>query len=411
LAGLALCCKQEVGAAAFAAILATCFAGVRRPSVRASMALAGFAAVALAACAFALWCAPLDWLRERNYLWPFKLRPPAAFDTLFHSVSGLGYPGWFAGLRRSLWTVLAGITLLAALGGLLARELSARAWRRIFALAAVVLAWWTLERFPLAGPAAPARLSVLVSGLVALLALFSREEDGRPLLLAVAVFAAATGMRAVVSPFESGPYDGPAHFVAAASWAIFLIVFVPRVLWARSPRSAARTRGVVAAALFLFAWWNAATATATLRFPWKERVATPLGPIFVERGQAALFREIGLRVRPRTPILVVPEINAVDALFEARSVSPLPHLVPGWLDAAREAELVRRFEKDPPKVVVFFNRPTSEFGAASFGDGYGMALSDWCRRNYRVDWSSARGAVLLPKDRAPGASPTDGAGP
>jgi hypothetical protein len=93
-------------------------------------------------------------------------------------------------------------------------------------------------------------------------------------------------------------------------------------------------------------------------------------------------------------VLVLPEINAVDALFELHSVSPLLHHFPGWLDSYEEAELIRRLEKDPPSKVILFERPSAEFGIAPFGKGFGVDLMAWCTRNYRVVWSSPKGAIL-----------------
>jgi len=396
LAGLAFCCKQEIGVAAFAALLIAVFAGVERPLRWALGVTAGFGAVALAAAVFVALAAPLPVLRDRDHLWPLNPRPPAAFDALFRSVSGLSEPDWFGGIRRSAWRVLAGIGLFAVLGGLLARERSRRAWSRILWLAAALSVWWGIERFPLAAPSSAVRLSVIASCAVTLCALASPAFEGRALAAAIGVFAALTGMRAVFSPYVSGPYEGPAHFAAAASWALLLLVFVPRALWPAADSSRARriTRSGLAAVLAVVFWWTAVGDAASLRFPWKETVQTPKGPIYVERGQAALYREIARRVRPGESVLVFPEINAVDALFGLRSASPLLHHFPGWLDRELESELIARFEKDPPSKIVVFERPTTEFGVDSFGRGYATAIREWSLRHYRVAWSSPRGAIL-----------------
>jgi len=396
LAGLAFCCKQEIGVAAFAALLLAAFAGLERPARWAFGAAAGFAVVLLAAAAFVASAAPLSVLRDRDHLWPLNPRPPAAFDSLFRSVSGLAEPDWFRAVRGSAWRLLAGIALFATLGGLLARERSRRAWVRILWLAGALAVWWGIERFSISTPESAVRLSVAASCLVALGALFWRSLDGRALAAAIGVFAALTGMRAVFSPYESGPYEGPAHFAAAASWALLLLVFAPRALWPAAESSRARgvTRSALAVVLAAAFWWTAFGDAASLRFPWKEAVETPNGRIYVERGQAALFREIGRRFRPGERVLVFPEVNAVDALFGLRSVSPLLHHFPGWLDRDVEDELIARFEKEPPSKIVLFERATPEFGVAPFGRGYGTAIWEWCLRNYRVAWSSPRGAIL-----------------
>ncbi|HEY1435445.1 MAG TPA: hypothetical protein VGG65_08725, partial [Thermoanaerobaculia bacterium] len=103
------------------------------------------------------------------------------------------------------------------------------------------------------------------------------------------------------------------------------------------------------------------------------------------------------QIRPGDTVLVLPESSAVDVLFEAHSVSPLLHLLPGWLDTAAERSLIRKFEAAPPAEVVLFERPTEEYGIAPFGRGFGVLLSQWCLRNYAFAAQTAGGAVLRPR--------------
>jgi hypothetical protein len=351
--------------------------------------------VALAAGLFALSLAPLDWLHDRDHLWPLNPRTPSTYDVLFQSVSGFADPGWFAAVRASAWRLLGGIVLVAVLGGLLARERSREAWRRVGWLAAALVVWWAIERFPLDASATPVRLSVLVSFLACGLALASPALEGRPYLVAVGVFAGLAGLRAAVSPFMTGPYDGPAHFAAAASWIVLLLILAPPLLWPEpGSRAATLTRGTLAAVLGLSFWWDAAGNAAALRYPWKQAVSTPAGPVYVEFGVANLLREVGRHVAAGDRILVVPEINAVDALFGARSISPVLHHLPGFFDARMETDLVRRLEAAPPSTVVLFARATPELELAPFGEGFGVGIWDWCLRHGRVVYSSPRGKVL-----------------
>lgn len=405
LAGLAFCCKQEIGCAAVAALVLAAFAGVERPIRWAAAAVAGFAAVAAAAVAFALWSAPLDWLRARDHFWPLAPRPPREFDTLFRYVSGLSDPHWFLALRRSAWRLLVNLGLAAALGGLLARVWTRRSWRRIAWLGAALSIWWLIERFSLADPPTPLRLSVVVSALVGFGAFFLPGLEGRPLVAALGLFAAMAGSRALVSGFEAGSYDGPAHFAAAASWALFLFVFAPRILWRSSPAGAARMRAATAAALCVGCAWMVVEGAERLRFPERSAVETPVGRVYLDTEDAAMFDEIGRRVHAGERVLVVPDINAVDVLYGLRSPSPFLNHLPGWLGPEVEADLIARLEKDPPSRVIFFERPTDEFDVAPFGRGFGVALSDWCLRNYRVAWSSRKGRILEPRASRAVASP------
>jgi hypothetical protein len=412
LAGLAFCSKQEVGAAALAALMASTLAQSNRRIRRAAAALLGFSVVLLVAAAFVAFSAPFESLRDRSHLWPLQFRSPAQFDLLFQSVSGLADPDWFASARFAAWKLLGAVGLLAVLGGLLARERSRAAWSRVVWLGLGLAVWGALERFSLGTRAAPVRLSVLVSFLVAILALLNPRLEGRCFLIGVGCFAGLTGLRAFVSPFLSGPYDAPAHFAAALSWAFLLFFFVPTLVWPVG-RAAMLTRKALACFLLLLFWWDAAAGAESLRFPWKTQVATPRGNIYVEPGQASFLDAVGRNLTPGEKVLVFPEINAVDALFQVRSVSPLLHYLPGWVDSRTESELIRRFDKDPPSSVILFQRSTSEFGTAPFGQGFGVALWDWCLRHYRVVVSSQRGVILrLREDRgrqrgviSPGALP------
>jgi hypothetical protein len=71
--------------------------------------------------------------------------------------------------------------------------------------------------------------------------------------------------------------------------------------------------------------------------------------------------------------------------------------MPGWFDARAEEELLRRFQKHPPDIVVFFSRSTWEFGVEGFGYGFGKRLAEWLERNYRVAAREVGGFVLRPK--------------
>jgi len=265
-------------------------------------------------------------------------------------------------------------------------------------LGAALAVWWAVERFPVASPAYPVRLSVLISLLVAALAFFRPGLPHRGLLVSLSIFAGLAGVRALFSPFSTGAYDGPAHFVSALSWAVLLFLFVPKLLWPPG-RAADRTRQVLCYVLLPLFAWDAFGGAESLRFPWRVPVATPSGTVYVEAGQAALLQAVGRNLARGERILVFPEINGIDALFGTHSASPLLHYFPGWVDSRMEADLIRRFERDPPSSVIIFRRATQEFGAARFGQGFAVALADWCSSNYRVVFSSPSGTIL--KSRIP----------
>ena len=87
-------------------------------------------------------------------------------------------------------------------------------------------------------------------------------------------------------------------------------------------------------------------------------------------------------------------MNAIDALFQLKNVSPFIQAIPGWLDREAELRLIPRLEKSPPDLVVLLDRPVTEFGSKPFGEGYGLLLADWCERNYRVVEALPAGRIL-----------------
>jgi hypothetical protein len=396
-AGLAFCCKQEIGVAVLAALLVSILVTQARPIRGAATVLGGFSIVALAAAIFAALSAPVESLRDRSHLWPLNPLPPAELNLLYRTVSGLADPGWFFFLRASVWSLLAGVALLAALGGLLSRERSAAAWCRLLYLAVGLAVWEAVERFPLRIDLSPIRLWAMGAFLVAALAFFQRALEGRASLIAFGLFAGLTGLRTVFSPFVSGGYDGPAHFLSALTWALLLISFVPRLLWT-SARATTRTRLALTCVLLLLFWWDAASGVESLRSPSNTALSTPAGRVFLERGQAAFLQRLGQNLRAGERVLVLPDINAVDALYEVRSACPLLNYFPAWVDADLEAELIRSVERDPPSHVILFRRTIPDFPGKPFGEGYGVEIAKWCMQRYRVVYSSPKGMILKPRE-------------
>ena len=73
----------------------------------------------------------------------------------------------------------------------------------------------------------------------------------------------------------------------------------------------------------------------------------------MDRAPASVFRVLARNLTPGERIWVLPEVNGVDALFLARSISPYPSQMPGWLDPTAEATQTVRsvFVIDPAKKV------------------------------------------------------------
>ena len=69
-------------------------------------------------------------------------------------------------------------------------------------------------------------------------------------------------------------------------------------------------------------------------------------------------------------------------------------MMPGWLDSRAEEQLIRKFEQEPPDVVVVFVRPTWEYGVAPFGQGFGERLAAWIPAHNRLVATSPGGSIF-----------------
>jgi hypothetical protein len=228
---------------------------------------------------------------------------------------------------------------------------------------------------------------------VAAAALVLRDLPCRPFLTGLAAFAGLIGLRNAFSPNVTGPYAGPAHLVSALTSLIAVLVLAPRWTLGRT-RAAGYLRTLLGILLFGFCWWHAAISIGFLRHRENVPVETPAGRVFSAPGRRDLLEAIGRVSAPGERVLVLPESYGIDVLFRLREVSPLPWATPGWFDERIETQLLRRVESSPPDLVVLIRREFKEYRSEPFGVGYGLALSEWCSRNYRVVASLPAGRVL-----------------
>ena len=73
---------------------------------------------------------------------------------------------------------------------------------------------------------------------------------------------------------------------------------------------------------------GAAIGVYSLRSGGYRPIDTPRGRIWAGRAAADLYERAGRELRPGERVLVLPEVNAVDALYGARSVSPF--VIDAW---------------------------------------------------------------------------------
>ena len=379
LAGLAFTAKQEVGVAALAAIGLPVLLRWRGLRSWGLPCVAGFAIPAAAAALVAVRAAPLDSLRHDSHVWPVGT-VPESWKFLYRLTTGLTFD-W---PQRVLWAA-AGVgsaLLLAALAGLLlagdGRVRKSFLLAALAALAAAVAIGFT----PIVEGWDPLCLSLFAAAAVGLLAIFDRRLPGREFLASFAVFAALVGARAGFSgSLLWSSYSGLAALVTSVAWA-FLLFLVPPIV--PGGRAGTIARRILAAALLLVALPGAVAAVRALRRPGAVPIETARGRVWLDPPFGPFFTALGRELRPGESVLCVPESNAVEALYGVRNAAPYMDLMPGWLDARAEENLIRRFEAAPPDAVVVFRRPTQEFGVPPFGDGYGRRLAPWITSHYRL---------------------------
>ena len=392
LAGLAFCAKQELGVAALAALVAARFPRPKEMLSHGGRAVGGFLLAVAPGAFLAASNASLRSLRDDNHLWPADVTPPPELNRIYRMVAGMKPVDWSMSVRKGAWTLLLALFLLSLAAMLFVRERRVSRWRPVLILALALLVWWLVEGFsrPFRAPVA---LSASVAFFVGLFAIFRRDLPNRPRLIAIGVFAALVGARTFFSPRISGHFDGPAHLATSLTWVVFLCVVAP-VLLAPAERATLVMRRMATILLLVVAGFGAFGGADSVRYPWKQRVATRMGDVFLPPNEASFFEKLRGELQAGETALVIPEINAVDVLFGVRSVSPLLDLLPGWLDVSAERDLIRRLGQAPPDVVVLFERPLSEYGFAGFGKGYGTLLDAWIRRNYRPVLSERAGSIL-----------------
>jgi hypothetical protein len=111
----------------------------------------------------------------------------------------------------------------------------------------------------------------------------------------------------------------------------------------------------------------------------------------------ALLGDIEERIGPHETLAVLPEGVMVNYL--ARRVNPTGHLnfMPPEFAIFGETAIEQAFAANPPDWIVLISRPVDEYGLRGFGSGFGVGLSRWVDRHYRIE--ATHGAA---RDRWPG---------
>ncbi len=382
----ALAARVEVGVAAAAALVAAALrSSARREALGRCLAVVvPGGALALALYAAAVWGLPEQVILHDGPLTHFA-GMPAEWQRLYLHTAGLDAP-W-----RTAGQVLASLGLDGALLALAARFAlpAPRPRLRYAALMLGLLAAYLAS--PLADPLKNlpplvTALPLVVAGAaVALLLrrpLAGARERSRLTLLA---FSALAGGRVLLG-MSLGPRMGPYVTLPLpgllASAAVLADGLAPRL-----PAPAAFRRRLAAVAAVLAGLFLHRLDRADHR--------PPLGVLHTTQGELLLPREkaqaigqtLGLlaaRGRPGDMLTAFPEGGFFNFVTGLRSPLRQDEVTPGVLSGGRELEAAGLIRRAGPRFVLLLNRPTGEYGPASFGRDYDVLLWREVERDYRL---------------------------
>ncbi|MDQ6893177.1 MAG: hypothetical protein M3167_10915 [Acidobacteriota bacterium] len=217
----------------------------------------------------------------------------------------------------------------------------------------------------------------------ALWAGFARRRGARG--AATLAFAAAGLILSYRRPFHIGDsaYVGPPL--------LFAFVSAAALLRQAALRAGSRTGRVRLAAAFRFATAAvvaAAFAGRALQYASDDRIPIP-GTDGMLSARAPVVRDLqslagAIRsiARPGDALVAMPEGELANLLTGLRN--PIRHMlyIPGYLTDANEPEVLRELAAAKPRIVVIWNRSTSEYGRAAFGEDYARGIRAWIDREY-----------------------------
>jgi hypothetical protein len=372
---LALAARPEIGAATALLLLA---AGVRsrvdhRPGLRKTVLIvlgAGAAAAALYGAAFA----GIPWrILEREVPFLHLASLPPEWKHYYRGAAGLLHP-WMAARTLAAGLALDAL-LLAACAWIAASRRVAAAVIVLTALAAVLAAWALFvsgnELPPLLFPLP--LIAPLAAAAVFLRKPFGPRERDRFLLFALAAVAASRVLLHLRLGAEMSPFAAPALPCALAAAAI-LGLDIP----ARRFRDPAAYRRPLAAALLLLGGLFLVQIARAGADPRLGRLDTPAGALRLPAGEAAAvagtLRFLAERTRPGDPLASFPEGGFFNFVSGLRNPLRETLILPGVIDAAGEAAVVARIDRERPPFLLLCHRPTAEFGTGPFGKGYAVGL-------------------------------------
>jgi Dolichyl-phosphate-mannose-protein mannosyltransferase len=407
--GATLLTKPEVSVAAAAALALGWIAGCAlqpREHGRLAARLASFiAAAALAPLLFLLYfsfaggLAPADAARAVAAAWIVVLETPIASNEFYLRGMGLDHP---AGNALRMVAAFAGfvafVTVAASLVRTRPRNRIARVvqllGQAVLAVAGAVLIprYELLRALPLISAAA------LVGAVIALVRRRRRNEAAMP-LLALVMWSAFGFVLLAKMWLNARIYHYGFYLALPATTVMIAMVlwFIPHRLDELADGGAGgRMRRIMAVTLAMTIALHLGLADRLYR---AKRV--PLGSgadrmLTIDPFASAPQKWQGIdipgaldRVRqiaaPGATLAVLPEGVILNYLLRRETPVPFVNFMPPELMAFGEGAMVRALERQPPDIVVFIHRDTSEYGFRLFGTDpdYGRQIMTWIRGHYQ----------------------------
>jgi hypothetical protein len=389
-AGLAGLCRIEWG---LAALGASAFACVVRPRDRragvrdAAIAVVAGALVLAAGLGHFLFHAGWDAVVRDGHVLLTGLPP----ETRHFLVAFSGVLDWPRGLAEAAYSASMWLGLALAAGLLVTHGRERR--RRLLVVLGVSIAVLVVSALlGGAGSAVVFSAAPLVSLLALVAGLSRRRGSGAAALAACGLLGLVLSYR---RPFHIGDsaYVGPPLLFAFVCAAGLL-----RLAAARPRGSVERRRLVVSLGVLVAVLVAAAFAARAHQYRSIEAVpiAGTDGMLSARAEMAREIEELAAAVRSGSRdgdgLVVFPEGEILNLLSGRRN--PIRHMLylPGYLTDGNEAAVLAELEAARPAAIVIWNRPTSEYDRAAFGEDYGRRIREWIRANYDESGFRAPGA-------------------
>jgi hypothetical protein len=393
LAGLALLCKQEFGAAcyvslAFALAWEALAQRSMRTVVRGVFVCAPGFALAVAVYGWFFWTLTPHFMVQDNWIGlPGTYFARRGGPELYEEVGFRPEPKQWIGVAFDaaaalfVWCLIARTT----------RATSASRFVVVAALAAVGLAV-TRQFSPLAA-ALIVSTFIFPIGMFFVVCVFiayalyqlSRQPQDRHWLAGAAfgIFALASASRVFARILPYGYsifYNAPLFLLFIIALNASIGVAVPGLAGERRRKVA---NSLLAAMIILLA--IGVIPSASLR---TARLETSWGPMYLRPAEAHVARQIldfvaEQKLRDRS-VLLLPELPMIYALTGTEAGNRWYTIIPGALSPAMEDDYIANLKRHQPDYIVLTDRYTSEYGLPYFGIDYDRKIYQWMETNYAV---------------------------